>query len=553
MNDTNDEAASQGAGTITMLANTSGRAPTWFVLLLFAIGLAHLAYFMGKPLSSAFTDGFPNHNAARYAIAGRNYVRHGFAQNLGAPDLTPGLSEKGERDLYLHHPPLAPLLVGLSFVEFGESERSARLPFFALGLLVPFAIFLLARRCFRSGSGGPALAALFSSLPPMATLYGGHVDPQGPIVVLAVILETWAYLRFRASRSSLDLVALSLFAIVGMLSDWSAAYPIGVIAVADRILPGGTRDRRVSMLPLVPIAFFLAFLAWVHAIGQESSAALFQGAAVRTFSGLSAASHEEVAAALETAGRNFVRMFTTALIALGAIGSILALFAPRWRTGDGEGSDPVKMAEPATSDSMRLAIVVLALTGIAHIALFPQGALVHDYWTFLLLPAFALAAANLVETVRFRAARSQGEGFAILISLVAAAAIGWPARSETVRTLAAQELSLPKATLGRAIREAIRPDQRVLTNLPCNPISSRLLGEPEYAWYSDRRMRGGVKTADGLALAEREEGRFDYFVYTPLPQGKDPVLDALESSGAKPRVVMLPGGKVYIFPLREPR
>lgn len=513
-----------------------GVAPKWLLLVLLLGSLGFWANYARIPLDGTFRLGFQHHNAARYAIQGRNYVRHGFAENLGAPDYSPGAKRPPEeRSLYLHHPPLVPLLVGASFLTLGESERNAQLPFFVIGALVPLVVFLLGRRMF--GSGGGALAAAFCAVAPMGTLYGGHVDPQGPIVVIAVVASIWAYLRFRASRRGADLAWVAVFATLGLMSDWSAAYPLGVIAAAETFLPGGSRDRRVWLLPLVPIAFFLAYLGWIEAMGRSPEVELFAGAQTRSLASLVSQGTDTLVPAILQFARNQERMFTYALLLLGAIGLVRAFRArPDDRNGDPHAA--------------RFATIAAFATGIAHVVLFPQGALVHDYWTYLLLPAFALAAAGFVDGLRRRATLSQGEGFGALIALAAVALVAVSSARETRATLAAQEAStLPHALLGKATREQVRPHERVLTNLEhYNPISSRQIILPEFTYYSDRVVRGNVRTEEDLDRAFAEEGPFDWFFLAAT--GREPIQAVLERRYGEPRRIPVSGGALLYFDLK---
>lgn len=513
-----------------------GNAPRWLVGFLLLASLGFWGYLAWPPLEGPFRLGFQHHNAARYAIQGRNYVRHGFTENLLAPDYTPGARRPAaERALYLHHPPLTPLVVGASFAMLGESEKNAQLPFFVLGMLAPLAMFVLGRRVLRSG--GAALAAAFLAIPPLGTIYGGHVDPQGPIVVISVLLATWAYLRFRTSRSMRDLLGVAGFTAIGLLSDWSAAYPLGVIALAETFLPGGTRDRRVWLLPLLPIGFFVAYLSWIEAMGRSPSVELFTGAGTRTLLGILRESGVDVTAAVSDFGVNLRRMFTGGLLLLAVAGAFVLL---RSRP------DPTA-ADPCAG---RFAFVVLALTGVSHVLLFPQGALVHDYWTYLLLPAAALAAAAFVDAIRIRWTHSQGEGFGSLVVFSAVAWVALASYRETTATLAAQEVGeLPHSLVGRATREQVRPHERVLTNLDYNPTSTRLIVKPEFTWYADRIARGAILTEADLDRAEAEEGAFDWFVYAAA--GTLPIREVLERRYGPPKSIAVPGGALFFFKMKS--
>lgn len=502
--------------------------PPWAAVALVAAAMWLLWHQVRTPLEGPFRHGFLGHNAGRYALAGRNYVRHGFSAHLGAPDLTPGRTQDPPH-LYLHHPPLAPLLVGAAFAALGESERSAELPFVACAMLLPLAMYWLARACLRGG--GPAAAAVFTAVVPMTMFYGGHVDPQGPFVLLSVILQVGAWLRFRATRSA-GWLAVSLAALLlGLLSDWSAAYAAGFLWLLDR--RGGARDRRIRLLPFAAVAFVAAYVAWLLALGRSPWEELIHSAGVRS-SGI----FDDAAAlkgALAGRARDFVALHLWPVVALAA----LALLPP------------IRRAVAKPEGGLGRAILALLFTGAVHVALFPQGALVHDYWTYLFQPSLALAAAASFEAVRAVAARKSGEGFGVLTALLLLGGTAWLGNRAAAEKYGSSIGPIPYATLGQATREFVRPDERLLTNLAAvNPVSTRLLGIPEFAYYADRVTRGGVGDEAALDRAIAEEGPFQEFLWAPLGAGVPALLEpVLRTRYGSPREIALPGGKLLLFTL----
>jgi hypothetical protein len=103
-----------------------------------------------------------------------------------------------------------------------------------------------------------------------------------------------------------------------------------------------------------------------------------------------------------------VAMFTPAALVLTVLAAIPALR----RRARVEGSEFERV------------LAVLLATGFAHVVLFPAGAFIHDYWTFLLVPGVALACGAVIESMRAAAERRFGEGFGVLVVLASLAAIG---------------------------------------------------------------------------------------------------------------------------------
>lgn len=530
---------------VPLFANLSGRAPRFLLLVLVLGGLAHLYLALSPTTEGPFRLAFVHHNAARYAIAGRNYARNGFSPHLAAPDLTPG--KRGAEDaprLYLHHPPLAPWICGFALAHGEEKESTVQRPFLWIGLLVPLALFLLARRVL--AGAGPAIAAALAAVIPMSGLYGGHVDPQGPIVLISLALQVGFYVRYRQTRSKGALLGIALSALLGLLSDWTAAYPLGLFPIVERLLAKREGreprfDRALLGLAVLPVLFFMAYIAWIVAIGLAPGAALFHGAGVRTLTGLLAQGGDmsaQLKAALVSQSQAFVRLFSIPLLAL-ALPVLLIPALRRFAAGD-------------RARDLGVALFVLVSCGVIHIVLFPQGALVHDYWTYLFVLPLPLAAAGLIEAIRLRAAQREGEGFGVLLTLLAVGYIGYGGWKTTHATIAAQEATqLPHAFVGKAFRQLARPDQRVLTNLPMyNSARSDLLEHPEITWYSDRILRGKILSVADLERARQEEGSFDRFVYV-IPTGslEDPLFRWLQDNARQVQDLKLDAARFVTFDL----
>ena len=197
----------------------------------------------------------------------------------------------------------------------------------------------------------------------------------------------------------------------------------------------------------------------------------------------------------------------------------------------------------------RLDVVLWAWfgVGLSHTVLFPQGALIHDYWTFLLLPPIAIAAAAATEGLRARIESRSGEGFSFLMSCGVVIVIAWLGWNTTQRLYRERADEWP-SRLGRALREQTRPSQAVLTNGPYNPVSSLYLAQPEFAWASDRRVRGGIQTAEQLAAAQSDEGPFDAFFYLTTTPSPPVVKDALMNKPS--RTISIDGFKAVLFDLK---
>lgn len=512
------------------------RLLAWLVLL---GGVAFGAWSTWIPVTEPFRFGFLAHNAARYALAGRNYVRDGFLAHGGVPNLTPGrVPDDGTpRIPYVHHPPLAPLVVGVAFAVLGESERAAQLPFWIAGLCVPWFVFVLARRLLVGI--GPHVAAAVAASVPISAIYGGHVDPQGPFVVLGVLgmLIGWARWRERGAQGWPVLACVAL--LVGLASDWSAAYAAGFLALAEFVGRGARRESRVGLLPAVCVVFVVAFVAWIRASGLSVGGDFTGSAGIRSWGAL-AMPGVDVGAELVKWLRGVAAMFTPAALALTVLTAVPAL--RRAATRDG-------------ADAGRTLFVLLA-TGIAHVLLFPAGAFIHDYWTFLLVPGVAIASGVVVEALRRASERRFGEGFSVLCVGLVFVAIGhstWTSRANWLAREGDPRHAI-HAQIGAQVRGSIALDERVLTNIPFyNPTRSDLLVYPEFSFAADRIVRGNVATEADLERAIAEEGPFDVYLSATWPGVPEaPVVASLAAKHPE-RAGYVMGQRVRIFELSKTR
>lgn len=491
-------------------------------------------------LEGEFRLGFLGENAARYAMAGRNYLRHGFCATLFAPDFTPGASANdGERMLYLHHPPLAPWLVGLSFRLFGESERAAVWPFLALAVAATLMLFLVARQCLHGAA--PAFAALLFALTPMTGFYGAHVDPQGSACTVAILLMTLAFLRHRLRADTTSTVGLAGAVTLAQFTDWPAALLALCMPFVARRFPG-SRPAGFRWPPVIVVVCCGAFLLWIVVLGERPWRALVSSAGARSWSVLGDSPQSLIEMFRAWAGA-FVELFTAPLLLLA-----VAAIVP-----------PLRRAATRGDGAFGATFWLLFAPGGLYVVLFPSGALVHDYWSYLIVPPVALAAAAVIESARVAIARSLGTGFSLLVAVLVCAGVaivGDRTTTERFRVAEERARALPHPILGRIVRQYTRPGDRVATNLPYNPIRSSLLFYPSFTYYADRRVRGNIQTVEDLRRAEQEEGRFDRFVFIPAG-GAVPITDHLFQldPGHLERDNVLPPGsamekvRVFVFDL----
>jgi hypothetical protein len=411
---------------------------------------------------------------AFYSNIARNYVRIGYLETRFAPVISTGIVPPDDRRYYLTHPPLIGIAVSLAFHLFGEREWSARLVPLLLGLGSIVLVFRIGSKV-ASREIGLVAAALFS-LAPLETLYGAHVDPQGPPVTFFALLLLLAH---EEGRPLVGAGALLL----GAGFDWPIHYLSGLLAFHALFF---RPDRRRWAVGLLAGSFLLvtSFLLYARFVAPHPRQQYLQSTPFDSFlfwSGVRVPPDRipgrpiaapTVRAWLVRMGSHLHSLYTLPLLALAAFGAVVA-------------------ARGTAS-----ALLILLLWGLAHILLFPLGAFVHDYWSMYLAPGLALAAASGLA----RIADSRGERRTITLRACTAALSLFLL---VVGIHGVDSLPREPPALGKKLHELTGPDEGILM---LNPLDAR------DAYYADRVIRDGVNR---LALFEetlRGSVRYRYFV-----------------------------------------
>lgn len=486
----------------------------------FAVALLGLTRTLGEP----FVHGWMGHNGARYAHIARNYARDGLLAFGGAPRRDVAARERGGGesahsrpvvepgalpDVYAHHPPALSLAIGLLFRLWGVDEDVARaLPILATLL----ALALLARLVgLEAGAGAGALAALAAAAMPMVSIYGAHVDVQGPPVLALSLATLLGYRRWLAGGSMGPMLAAAAAA---SAFDWYGLYTPAACALHLFVT---RRDRRGAALGLgaATLLLFALWVAWLHDLPGSSAGGVISAAVVRGPGAL------EGGAALAA----HVAAWWSDTNAAMPGWPVLLLAALLVAAGVLRAAPPTPCARPVLG--ARALLLLLLLPPLLHAALFPAGLLIHDYWLFGLPPA--LAAAFAVTATRL------GRVPSTLLALLLLVPGFFGARSLLERR---DDLSVP---VGRALAEHTAPGDVVLTDYDCNPFDQRaghLEKRPAVTFYSDRKVRGLVGTGapQGVSLQSalsREPA--DWFLLTPWPPLPAPGLaDELAARSAGP-------------------
>jgi hypothetical protein len=420
---------------------------------------------------------YGDHNGwggAFYSNIARNYVRIGYFDTRFAPVISTGNVPPEERRYYLTHPQGIGLAVSLAFHLFGVREWSARLVplLFSLGSIV--LVYRLGSKILSRETG--LVAAAVYAFTPLETLYGAHVDPQGPPVTFFALLLLLAYEEGR------PLVAAGAL-LLGAGFDWPIHYLSGLLAFHALFL---RRDRRRWAFGLLAgsLLLVISFLIYARFVAPHPRQQYLRSTPVDAFLFWSGArvppgripgrplSTPTLQEWLTRMARHLDFLYTLPLLALAGFGAVL------------------------TARRAPDLLLLLLPWGLAHALLFPLGAFIHDYWSMYLAPGLAFAGASGLARI--------ADTFDRRRTLFLAAATA--ALSAFLLTMGIRRVdSLPRepAALGRRLHELTGPDEGILM---LNPLDAR------DAYYADRVVRDGVNRLALFEDALTGSVRYRYFV-----------------------------------------
>jgi 4-amino-4-deoxy-L-arabinose transferase-like glycosyltransferase len=455
--------------------------------------------------------GLHDFNGAVWSNVARNYNRYGFAATRFGQVNNYGSLTPKTFSFYIHHPPLLPILVALSFRIFGESEASARyVPIvFSLGALV--FVFLISKHFW--GTLGASIASTALVATPHY-LYLGRMVNHEPLTFFFIMGAAYFYALWRDSASRLSYALFAAFLIGGSLSGWPMFIFIGSVFLLDVVL-----ERRVCketlVLPLVGLVLFGLFLVHVSLLKGWESASADLVSIARTRTGQAPVASTGEYDWVKVPGRVYFWLtleFTWPMLALSLLGTAAIAF--------------VRSSRSRLFLGLVLTLLVVALL---FIVIFPQGAWHHDYWVFYFLGPFALSAAVL-GSLSF--AKKWLNLAALMVSGVLVGAlvlVGVPVTSY----LHNFAIDYRFKVVGEAIRSQTDEGTIVITNLP-------LLVEANY--YADREIVVEVKSFEEL---ERIMGKYQdkevVFLDTGVPGEFRALLASRYSSEPVPSI----GGWLY--------
>ncbi|ACJ17309.1 dolichyl-phosphate-mannose-protein mannosyltransferase [Thermococcus onnurineus NA1] len=327
-----------------------------------------------RDLNRPFTEYFRYINC-QYAVYAKNYVWYGYLNTKLGLISTPYYVYNGGYEYYFHHPPLISIWVSLFFRLFGITEASVRLAEIVLSLVTLVMVYKISKRLW--GDTVAYVSSLIFALLPMTAYYDRIVAPDYSAIPF-VLLTLYFYILWSEHPKSRYLVYMGLSLFVGTWFDWQAYIIVLGIGIHAVLSDRPDKHRVLVVLFGTALLAFASYLLFVFMVGgREQIVELYHGFLTRT--GI------KVYHGFDRPGARYTFTILQFLVlelkrALNLFTSIILLFTVFW-AGYYVIRRPVRDGY----------ILPLFFHGLVSIFVFKQGAWIHDFWLYQLVPAMVLS------------------------------------------------------------------------------------------------------------------------------------------------------------------
>lgn len=420
-------------------------------------------------------------NGARFAGIARNYLTYGYLTTKLGQVVNSGPVSPNRFVYYINHPPLLPLLLSFSFLIFGEFEWSARLVpiLFSIGCIL--LIFLIVRKLW------DRTVALYSSFLmvflPMFAYFGRMVNHEA-LTLFFVLLILYGYLLWLDGYERKYFVVMMGGLVAGFLTDWPAAYIVPVLLVHYFASVKG-RNKLILVLPAIPAILFVLFL-W-HSVllkGSAASGDLFKALLFR----LNLSGTEEyrftIFQFIKLEAKRIRDLFTP-LVGVLSVAWLIRYFVKKEKL----------------RDACNFLVFLLFIFGSIHVLIFPNGAWIHDYWLFYLIPAFAISAGLSLDYLAKSISEEKKRTFLISIIMVVFIVEAIP----LIKFLYNVDVDPYRYKLGVVIKSNSRPKESVMASIDS-------FG-PHSEYYARRNIKWGINNINDFLKTKRsQEENYSLFV-----------------------------------------
>lgn len=424
-------------------------------------------------IARPFFTGHHGWNAALRTLIARNYVEHGFLATGLAPYKQFGVFSSLENaPIHWNHPPLANIMVGLSFEVFGVETWAAHLTAAIPAALLVFVLFDVVRR--RWGNWTAIAASLFLAVSPMQVEWGKMLNYEVQIVFFTML--SIAFMDRYVSSSDRRRVIFAGLTCLALCVAGAYDWP-GFIMAAFVGTSALFREPKRPWLFLaigVTTGATLAFHFW-WLDGMASGEGLIGLAKWRSSSKITFEA---------LAQRSWERLgdyYGTGLLIAAAVGTIACI-----------------------AEKRRIDVVVWTffVGNVLYISIFKQAAWVHVFYLYFTAPAFASAAAIGVRAL-FRLARPLGQKAPVIVALLAVFGTTVPAILLLPTTHARSYGILPpkypskgfprdgeldRAVVGMLLNEVTSSDETIAIHPRSGAsLQLRVYAYRRYKWHRSRR------------------------------------------------------------------
>lgn len=405
-------------------------------------------------------------NNAYFGNIARNYTRYGLLTTKLGQVIGSGPENTSRFSYHTHHPPLLPLLLGLSYMLFGISELSTRLiPIvFSLATLAVLYRYL----SLELGRRTALLAMTLWIITPLFLYYGKLAVHEIPVLFF-FILSLWRYRLWLVEKDRRSYLLLALSILFAGFSGWPGHYIALAINLYHLLLTRRINPRVLLLLSLPVLTFSLHLLHNYFLTGSALGGGLAQSFWFRsTMIDLSRFIGQEL---------TYVFVYITKpLVLMSLLGLIVAHKASKL---------------PLLS--------VLFLFGIFHPFLFQEAALRHDYLIYSVLPFFPISAAI---GVKWLASRNRVIAISVVLGIVT---LSYLQSHRFLATLLEGERYREAVMIGKYINSQTEVGEKVLLLIP----SSVEYEGWHTTFYADRNLTVLRSTED---FKNSRPGSFDVLV-----------------------------------------
>ena len=418
----------------------------------------------------------------------RNLIRYSpldtkFGQVINAGPTVP----KGFA-FHTHYPPLLPIFLASSFILMGESEATARTLGVVFTLFSATMIYKIGIKYFKPEIGTLA-AIIFLAFP--ITIYFGRMPEHEILVMGPVLLSLYLYLNFFLHPKKSNYIKLILVLVFAHLIHWPGYY-ITPLLFIHYLIFAKKQDLKIAFsFPLLSLVMFSIHMIYVATLtGSFFGGGLIDVLLFRLNLSQKPSTFTIPNFLNQQAHLIFV-YFTRVTVLLSALAILPILKQIRRRS--------------LTLSSQIL--IILAVFGITHNAVFTNMAFIHDYMIIYMAPFFALASSTaffyIVKFFNFPKIITITLTV-ILISLV------FFERRTYVQTLFSSNSFYPGYLIGTYIRENTNPPEATL--ILSNDFGSYF--DVFVSYYADRNVFYRSKDLQQLK-ADIGENRYKMYIAIP--------------------------------------